>query len=102
MIAPPQDMSTIGLIVTILIIVLGILDLVVVVWKGTGSSVSDFLIRAGLTSPMITFTFGFVCGHLFGRMTPVGVSPTDNIWYVVIAVLFGAGVGYGISQWRKK
>ncbi len=99
---PPQDMPLTGLVVTILIICLGIYDLITVVVKGTGSSVSDFLIRTGFSSPMVVFTFGFVSGHLFGRMYNVGHPDLTNWWYVICAVLFGAFVGYGVSQWRKK
>ena len=96
-----MDMSTTGLVVTILIIVLGIYDLSVVVFRGTGSSVSDFLIRAGIKSTMVVFVFGFVSGHLFGRMTPSGVTPTDNWWYVACAVVFGVFVGWMIRTLTK-
>lgn len=63
-----MKMSLPGLITTIGIITLGIVDLFFVLFKGTGSSVSDFLIRAGFHSPVMVFAFGFVCGHLFGAM----------------------------------
>lgn len=63
-----MTMSTTGLVVTIAIIALGIYDLVVVLFSGTGSSISDFMIRSGFKAPMIVFTVGFVCGHLFGYM----------------------------------
>jgi len=57
-----------GLVVTILIIILGIYDLVVVLVSGTTSSVSDFLVRSGFKAPVFVFGVGFVCGHLFGYM----------------------------------
>jgi len=57
-----------GLITTIGIITLGIIDLFFVLFKGTGSSVSNFLVQAGFKAPMVVFAFGFVCGHLFGYM----------------------------------
>lgn len=63
-----MTMSTTGLVITIAVICIGIYDLVCVLRKGTGSSVSDWLIKAGFKSPIIVFTFGFVCGHLFGYM----------------------------------
>lgn len=63
-------MSKTGLVVTIAIIILGIYDLIVVLFSGESSSVSAFLINAGIKSPLLIFTFGFVAGHLFGRMTP--------------------------------
>ncbi len=64
-------MTKARLITTILIITLGIVDLCLVVFGGTGSSVSNFLINLGFKSPVVVFTFGFVCGHLFGFMSPV-------------------------------
>lgn len=63
-----MTMSLTGLVVTIVIIGLGIFDLTMVLFKGTGSSVSDFMIRAGFHAPMLVFAVGFVCGHLFGYM----------------------------------
>lgn len=64
-------MSRTGLVTTILIIVLGIYDLCMVLFHGTGSSVSNFLTNAGVKSVPFTFAVGFVCGHLFGGFTPV-------------------------------
>jgi hypothetical protein len=98
----PMDMPLTGLVVTILMIVLGIYDLAVVVFKGTGSSVSDFLIRTGLKAPFVVFVFGFVAGHLFGRMTPSGVTPVDNWWYLISCGVFGVFVGWGIRGLTKK
>lgn len=63
-----MTMSTTGLVITIAIVALGIYDLVVVLFTGTGSSISDFMIRSGFKAPMIVFTVGFVCGHLFAYM----------------------------------
>ena len=64
-------MSKTGLVTTILIITLGIYDLVMVLFHGTGSSVSNFLSTAGIKSPVFCFSVGFVSGHLFGNFTPV-------------------------------
>lgn len=63
-----MNMKLSGLITTIGVIILGIIDMCFVLFKGTGSSVSDFLIRAGFHAPMMVFAFGFVYGHLFGNM----------------------------------
>lgn len=63
-------MNLASLITTILIITLGIFDLCFVVFGGTQSSVSRFLVDLGFKDPIIVFTFGFVCGHLFGYMAP--------------------------------
>jgi len=63
-------MSTAGLITTIAVIVLGIVDLVLVVLKGEQSSISTFLINSSQHSVVFTFAIGFVCGHLFGPMKP--------------------------------
>lgn len=63
-------MKPVALITTIFIITLGIIDLCFVLFGGTGSSVSNFLIQAGFKSPVFVFATGFICGHLFGYMTP--------------------------------
>ena len=65
-----MDMPLAGLITTIVVIMLGITDLVLVLLKGTGSSISNFLINVGFDSPVWVFASGFVCGHLFGGMKP--------------------------------
>lgn len=59
-----------GLILTIFVITLGIFDLVVVLIKGTGSSISQYLVSKSFSSPMMVFAFGFVAGHLFAGMLP--------------------------------
>ena len=64
-------MKPAALITTILIITLGIVDLCFVVFgNGTSTTVSQFLINIGFKSPVFVFATGFVCGHLFGWMTP--------------------------------
>ena len=75
-----MTMSKPGLLVTILVIVLGTVDLCFVVFGGTGSSVSNFLINAGYKSPVFIIGVGFVCGHLYGQMwedTPEGWANRD-------------------------
>lgn len=63
-------MTTTALVTTIIIIVIGIYDLACVTLGDTSVSVSAFLINAGAQAPAVVFAIGFVCGHLFGRMTP--------------------------------
>lgn len=63
-------MTTTGLVVTIFIIALAIYDLVVVLYTGVGTSVSRFLQRSALKSPLVCFGIAFICGHLFGYMAP--------------------------------
>lgn len=63
-----MTMSKAGLITTIGVITLGIVDLVFVLFTGTGSSVSNFMILAGFKAPMIVFCLGYVAGHLTGYM----------------------------------
>lgn len=60
------NMSNTGLITTILVIALMCWDLVSVLVGGTGSSVSNFLINAGVKSPVICFGMGWICCHLLG------------------------------------
>lgn len=102
-------MSITGLVVTIVIIVLGIYDLAAVVygyWTGktTTTSVSNFLIKAGMQSPMIVGAFFFVLGHLYGDMTPAECPPPSanilapNFWMISSGLLVFAYV----ILWRKK
>lgn len=94
-----MQMSVTGLAVTILIIFLGIYDLVVVLLnKDTAHSVSDYLIKAGWKRPMITATFAFVLGHLYGNMVPAECPPPSanilapNFWMGMFFVMLGAYV----------
>lgn len=66
-----HTMTKAGLITTIIVITLGIVDLCFVLFSGTGSSVSAFLVSVGFKDPVVVFAFGFVAGHLFGNFTPV-------------------------------
>lgn len=63
-------MTTTALVVTIAFITLGIYDLVVVTFFGTGRSISRFLQGTALRHPFVGFVFGFIAGHLFGYMAP--------------------------------
>lgn len=60
------DMKRTGLITTILVISLMIWDLLAVLIGGTGSSVSNFLINVGVSSPIVCFGFGWIMCHLLG------------------------------------
>jgi hypothetical protein len=68
-------MDTTGLVVYIGILTLAIYDLTVVLLKGTTSSVSQFLINTVFKSPLVSFTFGATCGHLFFYMWDTDCQP---------------------------
>lgn len=63
-------MKTTSLVITIAVITLGIYDLVAVLsTAGDGevtASISAFFFQIGFKAPMVVFTIGFICGHLFG------------------------------------
>jgi len=63
-------MKLTAFIATIVVIALGIYDLFAVVFLGIETSISQFLINIGFHSPAFVFCSGFVCGHVFGWMTP--------------------------------
>lgn len=63
-------MSKAGLITTIGITTLMIIDLFFVLFGGTGSSISNFMINVGFKSPMVVFGMGYLMGHLTGYMYP--------------------------------
>lgn len=72
------SMRTTGLVTTTLIITLGIYDLVVVLIKpDTTLSVSQYLVNMGFNIPAFVFAVGFICGHLFGYMKPIGAYKAD-------------------------
>jgi len=75
-----MKMSLPGLITTIGIIILGVVDLFFVLFKGTGSSVSDFLIRAGFKAPVIVFALGYIAGHLTSYMKLSPDLATADEW----------------------
>lgn len=63
-----MQMNTTGLVVFIAFIILALYDLWCVVRKGTASSISNFLITTVFKSPIISFVFGCIAGHLFFYM----------------------------------
>lgn len=63
-----MTMPLAGLLVTIAVIILGIVDLCFVLFSGTPSSISNFMIRMGFKAPAVVFAFGYVCGHIWGGM----------------------------------
>lgn len=63
-------MTRAGLVVTIAVITLGIVDLCFVLFNGTGTSISAWMVAAGFKSPVYVFATGFICGHLFGYFEP--------------------------------
>jgi len=67
-------MTRTALVVTTCVIALGIYDLTVVAIGGVDESISRFLQNSAFGSPLISFTFGFICGHLFGYMKPKRLS----------------------------
>lgn len=73
------DMSWAGCIVVIGFTALMIIDLWFVLIKGKGSTVSDFLVRAGFKSPAFVLGSGILIGHLFTTMT----TCPDPKWYTV-------------------
>ena len=71
-------MTRTALVTTIFVIGLGIYDLVAVVSSGdTSTSVSQFLVNIGFKVPMVVFAVGFICGHVFGYMKPIGVIENE-------------------------
>lgn len=63
-------MTRTAMITTGLIITIGIYDLIAINHGGLPLSVSKFLQNSALDAPFVSFTVGFVCGHIFGYMKP--------------------------------
>ncbi len=49
-------------------------DVWVILKKGNQHSISVMVINLAYRYPWISFLAGFVCGHLFWQMKPVGVQ----------------------------
>lgn len=102
-----MQMSITGLVVFIIILVLAIYDLGCVVFRGTGSSVSNFLIKAGVKAPMVTLGFGATIGHLFAVMYPDHCPPPSanilapNFWMGFSLLLIGLIVAREIALRRN-
>ena len=61
-------MRTTPLVIFILFIVAGIYDFACVVFGGTGSTISAFMVKMGLSAPFPVFVIGLICGHFFFKM----------------------------------
>lgn len=64
-------MTRTAIVITACVITLGIYDLYAVFSGGVTSSISRHMQNAGLDAPFVTFTCGFICGHIFGYMKPI-------------------------------
>ena len=88
-----MNMPDAGLALCILFTALMLYDLWLVKFKGTGSSVSNFLIRSGFKSPVIVGGIMFLAGHLFGGMylnaDPKWYTPGYNIAFSIYLLAFG-------------
>lgn len=56
------------MIITIVMIVLGIYDFVVVNYLGIDGSISKLFQNTAFDAPLTSYVIGFVCGHIFGYM----------------------------------
>lgn len=83
-----------GLLFTMLITTMGIVDLWFVLIKGTGTSFSNFLVNAGLKDPMVVAAFMFLAGHLFGYMAPLNGPPDRGYLPTAIVSVLFFGFGY--------
>jgi hypothetical protein len=96
-------MGTAPLIVFIGILTLAIVDLGLVIFKGQGNSVSQFLITTAFKSPLVSFAFGATCGHLFFFMWDVNCSPdwVERILIAFCGYAFLRGGEYLIMRARR-
>lgn len=90
------SMATTGLVVFVAILALAIYDLIVVIRKGTASSISQFLITTAFKAPFVSFAFGATVGHLFFVM--YDANCTLNWTERMIVAGCGAGVALGVSE----
>ena len=62
------EMPKPNLVVFIALLALALYDLALVCFFDTTSSISAFMVKTGFKSPLIVFTIGAICGHLFFYM----------------------------------
>ena len=94
-------MSTTALVFFILFFALMFYDMIVVLFKGTTSSVSQLLINLGFKSPVFCVTFGAALEHLFFYMIPTDqwgpnkeplVLLEKNAYLIICTILIYEGV----------
>lgn len=107
-------LRTTAIIVMFFICFLGLYDLYAVIVGGVGVSVSRFLQISAFKSVLFIYGVGFICGHVFAYLKPVG-SPDDKVKmtrgallttiavivlgiYDVSMIWFNNGHDYSISQ----
>lgn len=89
-------MDLTAMVVYTLILIAGIYDLTVIVFKGRASSISGFLISTAFKSPLVNFAFGCTAGHLFFYMFDVNCKPdwSERMLIAVCGYGFLRGVEY--------
>lgn len=63
---------TLGFII-LLVVSVAVFDVFIIAKKGKTESISAHIIRMSHKYPSISFLIGFLCGHLFWRMSDVDV-----------------------------
>lgn len=59
-----------AVVCVVAVIVVGVYDAVAVTMWGVDGSVSRYLQDTAVASPITSFGFGFIAGHVFGYMPP--------------------------------
>lgn len=63
-----KNMNPTSLFITVLVIALAIYDLFAYLCGGEGMTVSRVMQNIGFDAPFLTFSLGFIGGHMFGYM----------------------------------
>lgn len=71
-------MNTTPLVIFMIFIIAGIYDFACVVFGGTGSTISAFMVKMGLSAPFPVFVIGLICGHFFFAMKPEKQEQKDE------------------------
>lgn len=65
------EMPKPNLVVFCVLLGVALYDLALVCFFNTTSSISAFMVSSGFKSPLLVFTIGAICGHLFFSMREV-------------------------------
>lgn len=98
---PTHEMPIALLVPFILLFAMMIFDLGLVVFRGTGSSISNAMVTAGFKSPFLVFCCGNVTGHLLFYMQPITCVDRFTTGYqaAYLALLAATGwVGFRLGK----
>lgn len=63
-----------AIISVLIVLVIAVYDVIAIAKGGTEASISHMIIVMSYKYPAVPFSFGFLCGHLFWRMSDTAAT----------------------------